>query len=59
MRRAATSSTAALAALDGTLFLGALDGRLIALDAATGKVKWSMQTFDKTNPTPSPARRAW
>ncbi|GGI75638.1 alcohol dehydrogenase [Polymorphobacter multimanifer] len=39
-----------LAAFGGMLFLGALDGRLIALDAATGKVKWSTQTFDPSKP---------
>ncbi len=39
-----------LAAWGGMLFLGALDGRLIALDAATGKVKWSTQTFDPSKP---------
>lgn len=39
-----------LAAYGGMLFLGALDGRLIALDAATGKVKWSTQTFDQSKP---------
>ena len=31
---------------DGKLFLGALDGRLIALDAKTGAVVWSEQTTD-------------
>ena len=39
-----------LAAYDGKLFLGALDGRLIALDAATGKPVWTTQTFDKAQP---------
>ncbi|KAB7648629.1 PQQ-dependent dehydrogenase, methanol/ethanol family [Polymorphobacter fuscus] len=39
-----------LAAYDGKLFLGALDGRLIALDAATGKPVWTTQTFDKSQP---------
>jgi quinohemoprotein ethanol dehydrogenase len=39
-----------LAAYDGMVFLGALDGRLIALDAATGKVRWSTQTFDQSQP---------
>ncbi len=28
------------------VYVGALDGRLIALDAKTGKVVWSTQTFD-------------
>ena len=30
------------------VYVGALDGRLIALDAKTGKVVWSTQTFPKT-----------
>jgi alcohol dehydrogenase (cytochrome c) len=30
----------------GTLFLGQLDGKLVALDAATGTVKWSVQAGD-------------
>lgn len=30
----------------GKVFVGTLDGRLIALDAATGKQLWSAQTFD-------------
>ena len=30
------------------VFVGALDGRLIALDAWTGKVVWTTQTFPKT-----------
>ena len=39
-----------VAAWGGMIFVGALDGRLIALDAATGKVKWSTQTFDPKQP---------
>ncbi|MEY3269447.1 MAG: quinoprotein ethanol dehydrogenase [Pseudomonadota bacterium] len=39
-----------VAAWGGMIFVGALDGRLIALDAATGKVKWTQQTFDKNQP---------
>ena len=31
------------------------DGRLIALDAATGKQVWSVQTTDPQSHTPSPA----
>lgn len=31
----------------GRLFLGTIDGRLIALDAGTGKEIWSVQTLDK------------
>ncbi len=34
----------------GRVYLGALDGRLIALDAASGKEVWSVQTTDKTKP---------
>lgn len=37
-----------VAVWNGTVFVGALDGRLIALDAATGKVKWQTQTFIDT-----------
>jgi PQQ-dependent dehydrogenase (methanol/ethanol family) len=33
-----------LGAWKGKLYLGTLDGRLIAIDAATGKEKWSTQT---------------
>lgn len=32
------------------LFVGALDGRLIALDRKTGKEIWSTQTFDTSKP---------
>ncbi|MFZ4688618.1 MAG: PQQ-dependent dehydrogenase, methanol/ethanol family [Polymorphobacter sp.] len=39
-----------VAAYNGMIFVGALDGRLIALDAATGKVKWSTVTFDQNQP---------
>lgn len=39
-----------LAAYQGKLFLGTLDGRLIALDAATGRVLWSVVTVDQTKP---------
>jgi len=34
----------------GKLYLGALDGRLIALDAATGKELWAVQTTDTSKP---------
>src|SRR6266478_3292432 len=34
----------------GRVFVGTLDGRLIALDAANGKPVWSVQTFEKTKP---------
>ena len=39
-----------VAAWKGHIFVGTLDGRLIALDAGTGKEVWSVQTFDKTQP---------
>jgi PQQ-dependent dehydrogenase (methanol/ethanol family) len=35
-----------VAAWKGKLFLGTLDGRLVALDAATGKVLWDKLTID-------------
>ncbi len=34
----------------GLVFLGALDGRLIALDAGTGTVRWQVQTIDQPHP---------
>ncbi|MBV8770768.1 MAG: PQQ-dependent dehydrogenase, methanol/ethanol family [Deltaproteobacteria bacterium] len=34
----------------GKVFVGTLDGRLIALNAANGKPVWSVQTFDKSRP---------
>ena len=33
---------------DGRLFVGTIDGRLIALDASSGKPLWSTQTVDPT-----------
>jgi PQQ-dependent dehydrogenase (methanol/ethanol family) len=39
-----------VAAWDGKLYLGALDGRLIALDAASGKLIWTVQTTDPDKP---------
>ena len=39
-----------VAVADGRVFLGALDGRLIALDARTGKTLWSVQTTDPAKP---------
>lgn len=39
-----------VAAYQGKLYLGALDGRLIALDAATGKEVWSVITVDQSQP---------
>ena len=37
-----------VAAWDGKLYLGTIDGRLIAIDAATGQTVWSQQTTDPT-----------
>jgi PQQ-dependent dehydrogenase (methanol/ethanol family) len=34
----------------GKVYVGTLDGRLIALDAKTGEVAWSVQTTDKARP---------
>nr|MCS5620155.1 PQQ-dependent dehydrogenase, methanol/ethanol family [Myxococcota bacterium] len=39
-----------VAVWEGQVIFGALDGRLIALDAATGKVNWEVATFDPTLP---------
>lgn len=39
-----------LAAWGNQMFFGALDGRLFALDAATGKVNWEVATFDPALP---------
>ncbi len=39
-----------VAAWQGKLYLGTFDGRLIALDAATGKPVWSVMTVDPTKP---------
>ncbi|MFK8047542.1 MAG: PQQ-dependent dehydrogenase, methanol/ethanol family [Halioglobus sp.] len=35
---------------EGRLVFGTLDGRLVSLDAATGKLRWEVQTTDKTLP---------
>jgi PQQ-dependent dehydrogenase (methanol/ethanol family) len=35
---------------DGKLYVGTLDGRLIALDAGTGRQLWSQQTTDPSQP---------
>jgi quinohemoprotein ethanol dehydrogenase len=37
-----------VAAYRGNLYLGTLDGRLIAIDAASGKEKWSVVTVDQS-----------
>ncbi len=39
-----------VAVWQGRVFLGALDGRLFALDAATGAVQWEVATVDATKP---------
>jgi quinohemoprotein ethanol dehydrogenase len=39
-----------LAVWEGKVYIGTLDGRLIALDAKTGTPIWSVQTFDKNFP---------
>jgi quinohemoprotein ethanol dehydrogenase len=39
-----------VAAWDGKVFFGALDGRLIALDAKTGEQVWSVVTTDQSLP---------
>ncbi|WP_246038981.1 PQQ-dependent dehydrogenase, methanol/ethanol family [Peristeroidobacter soli] len=42
--------TRGVAVANGRVFLAALDGRLIALDAKTGKPAWSAQTTDPAKP---------
>ncbi len=37
-----------VAAWQGKIFVGTLDGRLVALNAANGKVIWSVQTTDRS-----------
>lgn len=39
-----------VAVWDGTVFVGALDGRLIAVDSATGEVQWEQMTVDESLP---------
>jgi quinohemoprotein ethanol dehydrogenase len=39
-----------LAAWKHSVIIGTLDGRLISLDAKTGKPDWTVQTFDKSSP---------
>jgi quinohemoprotein ethanol dehydrogenase len=39
-----------VAVWNGQVFFGALDGRLFALDAVTGKVDWQVATFDPALP---------
>jgi quinohemoprotein ethanol dehydrogenase len=42
--------TRGLAAWNGKIIVGTLDGRLVAVDAATGKEAWSVNTIDKEWP---------
>jgi quinohemoprotein ethanol dehydrogenase len=42
--------TRGIAAWQGHIFVAALDGRLIALDAASGKPAWSVQTLEPDSP---------
>jgi quinohemoprotein ethanol dehydrogenase len=39
-----------VAAWEGKIFVGTIDGRLVALDATTGKPVWEVQTTDKERP---------
>ena len=39
-----------LAAWRDSIIIATLDGRLIALDAASGSPRWTVQTFDKSSP---------
>jgi PQQ-dependent dehydrogenase (methanol/ethanol family) len=39
-----------VAVWEGQVFVGVLDGRLVALDAATGKVNWEVVTVDQSKP---------
>lgn len=39
-----------VAVWEGKVYVGTLDGRLIALDAATGKPEWSVMTVDEKRP---------
>src|SRR5688572_32248988 len=39
-----------VAVWEGKVFVGTLDGRLVALDATTGKSLWDVNTIDKTQP---------
>jgi len=39
-----------VAVWDGKVFVGTIDGRLIALDSATGEELWSVVTVDQTKP---------
>jgi quinohemoprotein ethanol dehydrogenase len=39
-----------VALAQGSVFVATIDGRLIALDAATGRTRWSVRTFDPKDP---------
>ena len=39
-----------VAAWEGRIYVGTIDGRLVALDAATGEVAWDILTIDKERP---------
>ena len=39
-----------VAVWEGKVFVGTIDGRLIALDAATGKPLWDVNTIDRSKP---------
>jgi PQQ-dependent dehydrogenase (methanol/ethanol family) len=39
-----------VAVWEGKVFVGTIDGRLVALDAATGTELWDVNTIDKTKP---------
>jgi len=41
------AGTRGIAAWNGKIYIAALDGRLIALDARSGKELWTVQTFDR------------
>jgi quinohemoprotein ethanol dehydrogenase len=43
-------STRGIAIWEGKVYIGALDGRLIAVDARDGHELWSVQTFDRSQP---------
>ena len=47
-----------VAAWKGKIFVGAFDGRLVALDARTGKPVWSVMTVDPSKPYTITRRRA-
>jgi quinohemoprotein ethanol dehydrogenase len=41
-------SSRGIAMWNGNIYIGALDGRLIAVDARSGRQRWSVQTIDQT-----------